>query len=120
MLLTTTHIQIKSGPFKGLKVNMGPVGLAIPGQVAPETNPDGPLAYNPRCVKRSLTDQSNKDYANATSILSLLKNNDNVWDFQTEMQGPAGSLGVQYAIRTTLLRPFPTLLFFQVSSIIIY
>jgi tyrosinase len=86
---------------------MGPVNLAVPGQVTSVTNPDGPFAYNPRCVKRSLTDQSNKDYANATSVLSLIKNNDNVWDFQTEMQGPSGSLGVQYVIRTPLLRPVP-------------
>ncbi|KAI0391311.1 hypothetical protein F5Y17DRAFT_441247 [Xylariaceae sp. FL0594] len=85
---------IKSGPFKGLQVNMGPVGLSVPGDVATVSNPAGPLAYNPRCVKRSLTDQSNRDFANASSVLSLLTRNDDVLGFQTEMQGLPGNIGV--------------------------
>lgn len=46
--------------------------------------------YNPRCVKRSLTDVSLERYANETSVLTLLRDTDDIWTFETLMQGPEG------------------------------
>ncbi|KAI8623979.1 hypothetical protein F5Y19DRAFT_342209 [Xylariaceae sp. FL1651] len=77
---------VVSGPFKDLVVNLGPAALAVPGG-SQQANPNGPLAYNPRCLKRSLTDTINKEFANATAVLSLLVGTDNVYDFEMQMQG---------------------------------
>jgi tyrosinase len=82
---------VTSGPFKDLVVNLGPAGLDIPGGGPQVVNPNGPFSYNPRCLKRSLTDQSNREFANASAILPLLANPDNVNDFQLQMQGIPGS-----------------------------
>jgi len=40
---------VKSGPFKNMTVNLGPIGL--PNTTA---GPDGGLGYNPRCLKRDV------------------------------------------------------------------
>ncbi|KAH7006753.1 hypothetical protein EDB80DRAFT_751544 [Ilyonectria destructans] len=81
---------VTSGPFKDMVVNLGPAALALPGGDV-ETNPNGPLAYNPRCLKRDLTDIINQRYANATAVLSNILNPTNVYDFQMQMQGIPGS-----------------------------
>jgi tyrosinase len=86
---------VKSGPFKDMVVNLGPAALDTPGGVS-VSNPNGPLAHNPRCLKRDLTDAVNKAYANVTSILNLITKSHNVADFQLQMQGApgSGSIGV--------------------------
>ncbi len=81
---------ITSGPFKDMSVNLGPAALDIPGGEI-VSNPDGPLSYNPRCLKRSLTDYSNQAFANASSIVSNILKPNNVYDFQMQMQGVPGS-----------------------------
>ncbi|KAI1331377.1 hypothetical protein F5Y16DRAFT_422923 [Xylariaceae sp. FL0255] len=81
---------VTSGPFKDLVVNLGPAALSEPGGTT-AANPNGPLSYNPRCLKRSLTQSINDDYANVTAILSLFLNTHNVYDFQMQMQGIPGS-----------------------------
>lgn len=81
---------VPSGPFKNMSVNLGPASLSAPGNVT-IVNPDGPLSYNPRCLRRSLTDEVNRAYANGTSILKLLLEPQNVYDFQMQMQGVPGS-----------------------------
>ncbi|SPO00297.1 related to monophenol monooxygenase (tyrosinase) [Cephalotrichum gorgonifer] len=81
---------VTSGPFKDMKVNLGPAALDAPGGVV-VTNPDGPLAYNPRCLSRSLTDEVNKKYSNVTAILNLLLKSKTINDFQMTMQGVPGS-----------------------------
>lgn len=55
---------VTSGPFKDLKINLGPVALDVPGGPQ-ETNPAGPLEFDPRCLKRDLTDEVNRRFANA-------------------------------------------------------
>lgn len=82
---------LKSGPFKDIQVNLGPGALDVPGGGPQVVNPEGPLAYNPRCLTRSLTNQSNQRYANASALLSLIVDPDNVFDFQMQMQGWPGS-----------------------------
>lgn len=81
---------VESGPFKDMQVNMGPVALDAPGGVV-VTNPDGPLAYNPRCLKRDLSNAVNANYANATAILSNILKPQTVADFQLQLQGIPGS-----------------------------
>jgi tyrosinase len=85
---------VTSGPFKDMKVNLGPAALTLPGGGTGAA--DNPLDYNPRCLKRDLTDYINQRFANASSILDLILNNNNVYDFQMVMQGVpnSGSIGV--------------------------
>ncbi|KAK3381237.1 hypothetical protein B0H63DRAFT_197989 [Podospora didyma] len=81
---------VTSGPFKDMKVNLGPVSLDTPGGIT-ASNPNGPLAYNPRCLKRDLTDKINKDYANSTAILSVILQPQDIDTFQMKLQGVPGS-----------------------------
>ncbi|EOA91705.1 uncharacterized protein SETTUDRAFT_152771 [Exserohilum turcica Et28A] len=85
---------IKSGPFKDMKVNLGPTSLTLTNG-STISNGDG-LAYNPRCLKRDLTDYANKKWADAPSVASLILKNNDVWNFQMTMQGWPGTpdLGV--------------------------
>ncbi|KXH67077.1 hypothetical protein CSAL01_01354 [Colletotrichum salicis] len=81
---------VTSGPFKNMTVNLGPAALDLPGGVS-EANPNGPLTYNPRCLKRDLTTAVNLLYANVTAVLSNILQPQNVYDFQMQMQGVPGS-----------------------------
>lgn len=80
---------VTSGPFKNYRLNLGPAALNLPGgNMSIASNP---LNYNPRCLKRSLTSGILQRYANYTSIVSLILDNHNVWDFEMVMQGVPGS-----------------------------
>ncbi|WDK13942.1 hypothetical protein CGRA01v4_05223 [Colletotrichum graminicola] len=81
---------VTSGPFKDMVVNLGPAALDLPGGVV-ESSPGGPLSYNPRCLKRDLTTEVNRVFANITSVLSNILQPQNVYDFQMQMQGVPGS-----------------------------
>lgn len=80
---------VTSGPFVNYTVNLGPAALSLPGggTVAVEN----PLDYNPRCLKRDLTTAVTRKYANASAVVSLILDHDNVADFQMTMQGVPGS-----------------------------
>ena len=80
---------VKSGPFKDMSVNLGPVALGLTNG-STVANGDG-LSYNPRCLKRDLTDYTNKRWANASSVVSLILGNKDIYDFQMEMQGVPGT-----------------------------
>lgn len=80
---------LQSGPFKDMKVNLGPVALALTDGTT-FTNAD-PYAYNPRCLKRDLTDAINQRYSNASSVVNLILNSQDVATFQLNMQGVPGS-----------------------------
>ncbi|KAF2109160.1 hypothetical protein BDV96DRAFT_502938 [Lophiotrema nucula] len=80
---------VTSGPFKNMKVNLGPVALGTTNGTT-ISNGDG-LSYNPRCLKRDLTDYTNKRFANATSIVKNILGTHDVYDFQMTMQGYPGS-----------------------------
>jgi len=86
---------VTSGPFKNMSVNLGPAALDLPGGTSAGTGPVGGLAYNPRCLKRSLTDQVNRAFANGSAVLNTLMQPD-IDSFQMIMQGIPGSgnLGV--------------------------
>ncbi|KAH6647763.1 hypothetical protein BKA67DRAFT_594678 [Truncatella angustata] len=84
---------VTSGPFKNMTVNLGPVNLPLNnGSVITGTG----LDYNPRCLKRDVSAGVNSAYANATSIIQLILQNNNIADFQMNMQGipGSGSIGV--------------------------
>ncbi|KAK8075937.1 Di-copper centre-containing protein [Apiospora phragmitis] len=84
---------VQTGPFKDMVVNLGPVALPLNnGTVLTGTG----LEHNPRCLKRDISAGVNKAFANDTSIMQLIVNNDNVADFQMVMQGVpgSGSIGV--------------------------
>jgi tyrosinase len=81
---------VKSGPFKDMKVNLGPVSLETPGGIT-VSNPEGPLAYNPRCLKRDLSTHINRAFSNGSAVLANVVRPTNVNDFQLQMQGIPGS-----------------------------
>ncbi|KAK3316884.1 hypothetical protein B0H66DRAFT_626479 [Apodospora peruviana] len=89
---------IATGPFANLTVNMGPVELDAPGGIHKSANlsaPGGVFAYNPRCVKRDLTDEINRKYSSAALTLSNILDTKNIDEFQTLMQGaPANAIGI--------------------------
>ena len=80
---------VTSGPFKNMSVNLGPVSLPlVNGSLV--SNGNG-FAYNPRCLKRDLTDAINQQYSNASAVVSNILDHDNIWDFQMTMQGVPGT-----------------------------
>ncbi|KNG49834.1 Di-copper centre-containing protein [Stemphylium lycopersici] len=105
---------VKSGPFKDMstysprmrlyrheradiglvEVNLGPVSLGLTNG-STISNGDG-LSYNPRCLKRDLTNYANQQWADAPAVASLILQNRDIWNFEMTMQGwPGGpSLGV--------------------------
>lgn len=96
---------IKSGPFKDWKVNMGPQQLSVPGGAIVGAPSGNPLDYNPRCLKRDLTDFVNRRYANATSVLRTIAEK-TIGNFQARMQGNIdlvnGDIGIHGGPHLTL------------------
>ncbi|KNG48215.1 Di-copper centre-containing protein [Stemphylium lycopersici] len=83
---------IASGPFKGMMVNLGPVAAAD--APAPPRNPrtDG-YGYNPRCIKRDISNYLTQLYATTPKIASLITNYKTIGPFQDAMQAPTGVHG---------------------------
>ncbi|KAJ5683691.1 N-acetyl-6-hydroxytryptophan oxidase ivoB [Penicillium maclennaniae] len=68
----------KSGPFKDMKVHMGP----FPGSLTSLTEIPAPrFEYNPRCLNRSLNDFVSSRYTNSTLVSTLMKTS-KIADFQ--------------------------------------
>lgn len=76
-----------SGPFANMTVNLGPDGLLV---INGSDSSAWEFNYNPRCFKRDLTDYALTRYANTSSVLSLLRDAQDIWTFETVMQGPEG------------------------------
>lgn len=82
---------VTSGPFKNMSVNLGPVALTLANDGASTgSNGDG-LSYNPRCLKRDLTTAINARYANASSVVKLILQNNDIYSFEMNMQGVPGT-----------------------------
>lgn len=81
---------VTSGPFANMSVNLGPIALDVPGGGPQQSNPAGPFAHNPRCLRRDLSDAVNQRFANASSVRHVLSQ-DTVANFQMIMQGIPGS-----------------------------
>lgn len=56
---------VKTGPFKDMEVNLGPI--ALPGEAG--TGPNGGLGYNPRCLKRDVGPAVAQAFTNASAVL---------------------------------------------------
>lgn len=93
---------VESGPFVNMTVNLGPVALNSPGGASQGPPSGDPLDWNPRCLGRDLTDAVNRRWANASSVVSLISNSKNVYDFQMTMQGVPGSGEVNWLLCCTL------------------
>ncbi|KAG8163657.1 hypothetical protein KVR01_006954 [Diaporthe batatas] len=76
---------VTSGPFVNYTVNLGPSGLATLNGAT--DNSSFPYKHNPRCLKRSLTDYANQRFANSSSVLSLLREPQDIYSFELMMQG---------------------------------
>lgn len=71
-----------------MTVNLGPDSLDV---LNGEIDDSGwKYNYTPRCLKRSFTDYSLTRFANETSVLDLLRDTDDIWSFETLMQGLDG------------------------------
>lgn len=83
-----------SGPFANMTVNLGPDGLSLLN--GKSDNSSYAFGYNPRCLKRSLTDDANRRFANEASVRALLTGPTEILDFELTMQGYPGTdqLGV--------------------------
>lgn len=93
---------LTSGPFVNYTLNLGPFGLAT---VNNGVDAEGAgYVWNPRCLKRGLTDYANQRFANETSVLTLLRDPQDVWTFQTLMSGDPTlpELGVHGGIHWSL------------------
>ncbi|KAB5578897.1 hypothetical protein GE09DRAFT_563609 [Coniochaeta sp. 2T2.1] len=82
---------VTTGPFKDMKVNLGPVAEDQPGGVVEGQGPGTGLTYNPRCLKRDLKSPVNKKSCNYEMILHNVLVPRTVNDFQMELQGIPGS-----------------------------
>ncbi|CAN8100374.1 unnamed protein product [Discula destructiva] len=93
---------ITEGPFVNSSLNLGPFGLALINNGV-DASMDA-YQYNPRCLKRSLTDYANQRFANETSVLTLLREPQDIDTFQTLMSGDPAKpeLGVHGGIHWSL------------------
>lgn len=89
---------VYSGPFANMTVNLGPVDLALPGNTSAANphNDTGALSWNPRCLKRDLTDYIIKNYNSATHVLDTILLWDTISDFQLSLQGINITTGANY------------------------
>ncbi|KAN0084716.1 hypothetical protein V8E54_001183 [Elaphomyces granulatus] len=85
---------VTSGPFVNHTINLGPADLPLPGGTVVAAS--NPLDYNPRCFKRDLTTEIIRTFANISSVVDLILQNNDIWDFEMVMQGipGSGSIGV--------------------------
>lgn len=86
---------VLSGPFENYTVNLGPVDLVVYGGLttANPYNDTGIFSWNPRCLKRDLTDYINQKMANASNALDAMTRYDDIANFQMLFQGmPADQL----------------------------
>ncbi|PGH18781.1 hypothetical protein AJ79_00194 [Helicocarpus griseus UAMH5409] len=83
---------VMSGPFKDMKVNLGPVAPAMNGI---EPNPDF-FGYNPRCLRRDISVFASSGWTKTEDIETLITINQDIASFQNYMQGDfeSGFLGV--------------------------
>ncbi|KAI5779941.1 hypothetical protein DFH27DRAFT_364301 [Peziza echinospora] len=94
---------VKSGPFKDMVVNLGPViASTLPGV---NKNPlANGLGYNPRCLRRDISNYSSSRWSRTIDIAELILSNPTISKFQTRMQGDFanGFLGVHSAGHFTI------------------
>ncbi|KAF1830579.1 Di-copper centre-containing protein [Decorospora gaudefroyi] len=83
---------IKSGPFKDMKVNLGPVAVMADPQPARNPRVDG-FGYNPRCIMRDISGYLTSRDATTEKIATLITNSTAIGPFQDTMQSFNGVHG---------------------------
>ncbi|KAF2751134.1 Di-copper centre-containing protein [Sporormia fimetaria CBS 119925] len=83
---------IKSGPFKDMKVNLGPMAL-MGDTVAPRNPRSDGYGYNPRCIRRDISGYLTSRDATTAKIASLITTSSNIATFQNVMQQTNGVHG---------------------------
>ncbi|KAK4237182.1 putative tyrosinase [Achaetomium macrosporum] len=76
---------IFSGPFANMSVNLGPVAPTL--QVAGNVPVPSLLAYNPRCVRRDITNWVSRRWTTEQNTTDLITQSADIGTFQTTMQG---------------------------------
>lgn len=89
---------IYSGPFANMTLNLGPVNLALPGNMTTSNpyNDTGILSWNPRCLKRDLTDAIIQTYSSAATVLDTVLLSPTIASFQLSLQGINLTTGANY------------------------
>ncbi|KAH8901110.1 Di-copper centre-containing protein [Thozetella sp. PMI_491] len=76
---------VTNGPFANITVNLGPIGATL---AEPEvTNVASTFDYNPRCMKRDITNWTSSRWTTEQNITDLVINNEDIASFQNAMQG---------------------------------
>lgn len=80
---------VETGPFKNMKVNLGPVSptLAEPEVIATGAG----TAYNPRCLKRDVSVWVSSQWNTDQNSTDLITKQKDIASFQTNMQGDFAS-----------------------------
>ncbi|KAK6437493.1 hypothetical protein LTR95_006310 [Oleoguttula sp. CCFEE 5521] len=74
---------VTSGPFKNFTVNLGPLAPSLRDAIPTATG----LEYNPRCLRRDLTQAAASLGSTDATSYELITNHTTVLDFQNTMQG---------------------------------
>ncbi|KAK5712140.1 hypothetical protein LTR17_018095 [Elasticomyces elasticus] len=76
---------VTAGPFKNMKVNLGPLTPAY-SDIPANPQPDG-LGYNPRCLRRDISKYVANLALKDTDIANLIVNRTDIASFQDDMEG---------------------------------
>lgn len=68
-----------------MTVNLGPLAVSVDVKIPRNPRMDG-LGYNPRCIRRDITNYFTKQYLRTQDFQDLITKPQNIGDFQTIMQ----------------------------------
>ncbi|KAF2112630.1 hypothetical protein BDV96DRAFT_648882 [Lophiotrema nucula] len=80
---------IEKGPFKNMTVNLGPMA-ALPDTTPPKNPRTDGYGYNPRCIKRDISNYLTNRDATTAKIAALITSSANIATFQNTMQSGTG------------------------------
>ncbi|KAF4617957.1 hypothetical protein G7Y89_g15025 [Cudoniella acicularis] len=75
---------VETGPFKNMAVNLGPISPTL---AESEVVANNGTIYNPRCLKRDISQWVSSQWTTDANSTSLITENPDVYWFQTVMQG---------------------------------
>jgi tyrosinase len=80
-----------------MSVNLGPVAAAV--DPMPKANPrsDG-LGYNPRCLRRDMSNYLSTRYMKTSDVVSMINNNRDINSYQTFLQSGSGPHGAGHFV----------------------
>lgn len=78
---------VTAGPFANMSVNLGPGPFGAEYSDVPLNPQDDGLGYNPRCLRRDISDSAASQGLTDTDVAHLITSHKDVSSFQTDMQG---------------------------------